>query len=88
MLKLNPAYPIFLAAILIASWPDGEETRTPSTNMIACIDASEAYLMGIAVPENKQGQKAITSYCKLANPFDAGFKPGWDCIKGFNCPKP
>lgn len=80
---MNPAFFIFGAFVLVASWPDGTETRIPATTLKDCMVASEAYVTkGLAPP----GPVAKSARCEpAANPTDAGFEPNWDCIKGFNC---
>lgn len=80
---MNPAYAIFGAFVLIASWPDGTETRIPATTLKDCLVASEAYVTsGLAPP----GPIAKTARCERAvDPTAAGFEPGWNCIPGFNC---
>lgn len=82
--QFNPAYIIILSAILTASWPDNTTTHTPATTLETCQDAARAYQRGIGLPQD-QSQPPITIYCIYAAPDQAGFKPGWDCISGYNC---
>lgn len=83
-LRLNPAYAVFAAAILIASWPDGTTTHDPATTMPICMDAAEAYISGRGNYPGHQNQRARSATCVPADPLAAGFKPGWDVIKGYN----
>jgi len=85
-MKFNPAYAIVLTALFIASWPDGTETREPATDIRSCFDAGDAAMAGRAVPQAYWGKRATGFRCIPTDPISAGFKPGWDCISGFNCP--
>lgn len=87
MTKFNPAYSIFFAAILLASWPDGTKTSTPATTIETCQDATRAYQRGIGLPHDKPFLPTEVKCIYVQNPLDAGFEPGWDCIKNFNCKK-
>lgn len=72
-------------ALLTMRWPDGSSTHEGATTMGACEAAAQAALRGISVPEEKRGQRPIETRCDPATPAEAGFKPGWDCISGYNC---
>lgn len=74
----------FGAAIAIAQWPDGTVSRDPATDLAACLAAAEAWTSGRALPLG-QSRAAITVLCQPADATSAGFAPGWDCIRGFNC---
>ena len=73
-----------LVAVLTAWWPDGTITRTPATTMDACLTAAQAWSSGLALPLDAPG-RATHVRCDITTPPIAGFKPGWDCIEGFNC---
>jgi len=76
--------PIFLAAILTATWPDGTTTHSPATTMPACLDATVAYVAGRASHPGHERERALTATCVPASDREAGFAPGWDTIKGYN----
>ena len=82
--RLNPAYFITFAAILTASWPDGTVTHDPVTTMPVCLEATASYVAGRANYPGKENQRAITATCVPSDPLSAGFKPGWDTIRGYN----
>lgn len=76
---------LVIAALLTTTWPDGDVTYEAATTMDACLAAAEAAVKGIAVPEEHRGQRAVTAKCRRASAEEAGFEPGWDCIRGYNC---
>ena len=66
--------------ILITLWPDGSISRDPATTLTACEDAASAWMAGRALPLSASGPAAY-AWCEPGN----AFKPGWDCIAGYNC---
>lgn len=74
---------IALVALLIATFPDGTTTRTPVTTYENCLIASNAYLHGPSL--SGLSQTATYAECFVTTPEVAGFLPGWDCIKNYNC---
>jgi len=72
-----------LVALLIATFPDGTQTRTPVTTYENCLIAANAYLKGPSL--SGLSQTAITAECFHTTPEQAGFLKGWDCIKNYNC---
>lgn len=70
-------------AQLIATWSDGTKTRDPASTYGACQAAAEAWLRGFALPLTAPGA-ATSARCVRMDPISAGFKPGWDRIKGYN----
>lgn len=64
------------AALLITTWPDGTIQKSPAIDEKICQIAASYDL----------SRGAKSAYCvPNLDPIAAGFKPGWDCIKSFNC---
>ena len=83
ILSVRRAGGLILAAVLIARWPDGSITRDPSTTLDAYFEAARAWTAGRGLPLNALGP-ALSVTCVPSSDRGAGFKPGWDKIKGFN----
>lgn len=78
------------AYILIALWPAPggalEERRVPAISRQDCEIAAHAVVAGIWVPL-WTAEPARQARCEAAaSPEAAGFKPGWACIRNYNCP--
>ncbi len=66
--------------VIVTTWPDGSTSRDPATTLVACEDAARAWLAGRALPLDVPGP-AVSARCEPGNLF----KPGYDCIQGYNC---
>ena len=73
---------LLVAAVVIASWPDGTTTRDPATTLAACFEAARAWVTDPRTLPLGRRDLATSVRCVSATPHEAGFERGWDCIKG------
>lgn len=77
---MNAVRFLAIAALLTTYWP-GHVSHDPATTMDTCEAAGRAWMAGRGLPLGERFP-ALSYACTPMSPAAAGFKPGWDQIRG------